>query len=50
MSWLGIVLIVVGIIVAIKVAGFVLRLLMVVLVLAGLYLLLGPMLGLPALF
>ena len=50
MSWLGIVLIVVGIIVAVKVAGFVLRLAMVVLVLAGLYLLLGPMLGLPALF
>ena len=39
-----------GVIVAVKVAGFVLRLAMVVLVLAGLYLLLGPMLGLPALF
>ena len=50
MSWLGIVLIVVGVIVAVKVAGFVLRLLMAILVLAGLYLLLGPMLDLPALF
>ena len=50
MSWLGIVLIVLGVIVAVKVAGFVLRLAMALLVLAGLYLLLGPMLGLPALF
>jgi hypothetical protein len=48
MSLLGIVLVVIGIVVAVKVAGVVLRLLMVLLVLAGLYLLLGPMLGLPA--
>ena len=47
MSLLGILLVVIGIVVAIKVAGVLVRLLMVVLVLGGLYLALGPMLGLP---
>ena len=50
MSWLGLVLVVVGIYLAIKLAGFLLRLGMVLLVLFGLYLLLGPYLGLPAVF
>lgn len=49
MSLLGMVLVVVGIVLAIKVAGVAIRLLMIVLVIAGLYLVFGPMLGLPAL-
>ena len=48
MSIVGIVLIVLGIILAIKVAGFALRLIFAIVVLAGLYLVFGPMLGLPA--
>ncbi len=50
MSWLGILLVVIGIVVAVKVAGALLKVLMVLLIVAGLYLVLGPMLGLPALF
>ena len=47
MSWLGIVLIVLGIYLALKVAGFALKLVMWVLVIAGVYWLLAPYLGLP---
>lgn len=47
MSWLGIVLIVLGIYLALKVAGFALKLAMWVLVIAGVYWLLAPYLGLP---
>ena len=47
MSWLGIVLIVVGLYLALKVAGFVLKLAMWALVLLGVYWLLAPMMGLP---
>jgi hypothetical protein len=50
MSWIAIVLIVVGIYLAIKVAGFALKLLLWALVLAAAYWLLAPMLGLPVLF
>jgi hypothetical protein len=50
MSWLGIVLVIVGLWLALKVAGFALKLLMWALVLLGLYWLLAPMLGLPAVF
>jgi len=45
MSWLGIALVVIGIIVAIKIAGFLVRICMLLLIVAGLYLLFGPMLG-----
>ena len=45
MSWLGIALVVIGIIVAIKVVGFVVRIGMLLLIIAGLYLVFGPMLG-----
>jgi len=47
MSWVGIVLVVLGIVLVVKVAGFALRLLLAVVILAGLYLVFGPMLGLP---
>ncbi len=47
MSWLGIVLIVLGIYLALKVAGFALKLAMWVLVIAGVYWLLAPYVGLP---
>ena len=50
MSWIAIVLIVVGIYLAIKVAGFALKLLMWLLVLGAAYWLLAPMLGLPSPF
>jgi len=50
MSWLGIVLVVVGIYLALKVTGFAVKLLMWALVLFGAYWLLAPYLGLPALF
>ena len=50
MSWLGIVLIVLGIYLALKVAGFALKLAMWVLVIAGVYWLLAPYLGLPVPF
>ncbi len=50
MSWLGIVLIVVGLYLALKVAGFALKLAMWALVLFGLYWLLAPMLGMPPVF
>jgi hypothetical protein len=48
MSWLGIVLIVLGIVLTVKVVGFALRLIFATTVLAGLCLVLGPRLGLPA--
>jgi len=47
MSWLGMLLIVLGIYLALKVAGFALKLVMWVLVIAGVYWLLAPYLGLP---
>lgn len=50
MSWIGIVLVIVGLYLALKVAGFALKLLMWALVLFGLYWLLAPMLGLPPVF
>ena len=50
MSWLGIVLVIVALVLAFKVAGFMMKLLMWALVLAGLYWLLAPTLGLPTLF
>jgi hypothetical protein len=48
MSWLGIVLVVVGIYFALKVAGLAMKLLMWALVLFGAYWFLAPYLGLPA--
>ena len=50
MSWLGIGLVVIGIYLALKVTGFVFKLLMWALVLFGAYWFLAPYLGLPALF
>lgn len=50
MSWLGIVLIVLGIYLALKVAGFALKLAMWALVIAGVYWVLSPYLGLPVPF
>ena len=50
MSWFGIVLVVIGLYLALKMAGFVMKLAMWALVLFGLYWLLAPLLGLPALF
>lgn len=50
MSWLGIVLVVVGLYLALKVAGFMMKLLMWGIVLVGLYWLLAPVLGLPSPF
>ena len=50
MSWIGIVIVVIGVYLALKVAGFALKLLMWALVLLGLYWFLAPMLGRPALF
>lgn len=45
MSLLGIFLVVVGLVLAIKITGFVLRLVFAGVILFGLYLLVGPMLG-----
>lgn len=45
MSLLGIFLVIVGLVLAIKITGFVLRLVFVGVILFGLYLLVGPMLG-----
>jgi hypothetical protein len=45
MSLLGIFLVIVGLVLAIKITGFVLRLVFVGLILFGLYLLVGPMIG-----
>ena len=50
MSWIAIALIVVGIYLAIKVAGFALKLVMWLLVLGTAYWLLAPILGLPTPF
>ncbi|MEP6908569.1 MAG: hypothetical protein ABI858_11415 [Pseudoxanthomonas sp.] len=47
MSWIAIVMIVVGIYLAIKVAGFAIKLLLWVLVLGAAYWLLAPIVGLP---
>ena len=47
MSWLGIILVVIGIWLALKVVGFFLKLAMWALVLVGLYWFLAPHLGLP---
>lgn len=47
MNLIGIVLVVAGIYLALKVAGFALKLAMWVLVIAGVYWLLAPYLGLP---
>ena len=45
MSWLGLFLVVVGIVLAIKFTAFVLRLVFVGIILVGLYLAIGPVLG-----
>lgn len=45
MTLLGIFLVIVGLVLAIKVTGFVLKLVFVGLILWGLYLVVGPMLG-----
>ncbi len=50
MSWLGIVLVVVALYFALKVAGFALKLLFWALVLFGAYWFLAPHLGLPPVF
>ena len=50
MEMLGIVLVVLGLYLAFKVAGFVLKLAMWALVILGIYWLAGPHLGLPPLF
>ena len=50
MSWIGIVVVVVCLYLALKVAGFAMKLLMWGLVLFGLYWFLAPMVGWPALF
>ena len=50
MSWFGIVLVVLGLYLAFKVAGFFLKLLMWALVILGIYWLASPHLGLPQLF
>lgn len=47
MSWLGIILVIIGIYLAFKVAGFFLKLLMWGLVIFGIYWFLAPHLGLP---
>ncbi len=49
-SWLGIVVVLVALYLAIKVAGAVLKLVMWALVLLGLYWFLAPYMGLPPLF
>ena len=45
MSLFGIFLVVVGLVLAVKITGFVLRLVFIGIILLGLYLLVGPMLG-----
>ena len=50
MSWLGIILVVIGLYFAFKVAGFFLKLAMWALVLLGIYWLVGPHLGWSPLF
>ena len=50
MSWMGVVLVVIGLYRALKLAGLALKLAMWALVLLGLYWLLAPMAGLPPLF
>ncbi len=50
MSWLGIAMVVIGLFFALKAVGFAMKLAMWALVLFGAYWVLGPYLGLPALF
>jgi hypothetical protein len=50
MSWIGIILVVIGLYLAFKVAGFFLKLLMWALVIFGIYWFAAPYLGLPQLF
>ncbi len=50
MSWIGIILVIVGLYLAFKVAGFFLKLLMWALVILGVYWFAAPYLGLPPLF
>ena len=50
MSWLGIILVIVGLYLAFKVAGFFLKLLMWALVILGIYWFAAPYLGLPQIF
>ena len=50
MSWLGIVLVIIGLYFAFKVAGVFLKLLMWALVILGIYWFAAPYLGLPRLF
>ena len=50
MSWLGLVLVVVGVWLAIKLVGALLKLAKTALVVVGLWMLLGPYIGLPAPF
>ncbi|WP_160171921.1 hypothetical protein [Arenimonas donghaensis] len=45
MSWLGILLVVLGVVLAIKITAFALRLVFIGIILVGLYLFLGPLLG-----
>ena len=45
MSWLGIFLVVLGLVLAWKITAFVLRLVFVGIIVVGLYLAVGPMLG-----
>jgi hypothetical protein len=47
MSWLAIVIMIIGIYLAIKVVGFVFKLALIVLVIAALYWLVSPYLGAP---
>jgi hypothetical protein len=50
MSWLGIVVSLICLYLAFRVAAFFVKLLLWVLVIAGIYIFVAPMLGLPALF
>ena len=50
MSWLGLLLVAIGIWLAIKLVGVALRVGMVLLVIVGLWIFLGPVLGLPSPF
>ena len=50
MSWMGVVLVIIGLYLALKLAGLALKLAMWALVLRGLFWLLAPMAGRPPLF
>lgn len=45
MSWVGIILVILGIVLVIKFTAFALRLVFIGIILVGLYLVLGPLLG-----